>query len=233
MTLLTEISEDQLKRWATAPSETEETKCQNAVKKIKEVIENKFNSQISLFLQGSYKNRTNVRKDSDVDVVVRHENIFFPDISGLSESDKAIYNSIRVRSDYTFKQFKDDVQLTLENSFGKTEIQRKDKCIRINQNTYRVNADVVPCYKYKKFITPYRASIEGIQLFTDKGIKVVSFPERHFDNGQNKNVQTRRMFKSAVRILKIIKNELIDQGEINKELISSFFFGVSGLECAQ
>jgi hypothetical protein len=116
--------------------------------------------------------------------------------------------------------------LVLENTFGKTEIERKDKCIKVKENTYRVNADAVPCYKYKKFRTPYDVSIEGIQLFTDKGAKVVSFPEQHFDNGQNKNVQTSRMYKSVVRIMKNIENELVDQGTINKESMSSFF-----LEC--
>jgi hypothetical protein len=114
----------------------------------------------------------------------------------------------------------------LENTFGKTEVVRNDKCIDVKENTYRVNADVVPCYKYKKFRTPYDVSIEGIQLFTDKGVKIVSFPDQHFNNGQNKNVQTSRMYKSVVRILKNIENELVDQGEINKEFMSSFF-----LEC--
>lgn len=226
MALSTNVNEDQLRKWATAPSETEETKCQNAVRLITNAIKERFGLDVTVFLQGSYKNRTNVRQDSDVDIVIRHDDIFFPDISGLSENDQAIYNSLRTGSDYTFKQFKNDVQLVLENTFGKTEIERKDKCIKVKENTYRVNADVVPCYKYKKFRTPYDVSVEGIQLFTDKGFKVVSFPEQHFDNGQNKNVQTSRTYKSVVRILKNIENELVDQGTINEESMSSFF-----LEC--
>jgi tRNA nucleotidyltransferase (CCA-adding enzyme) len=64
------INEDQLKRWATAPSETEETKCQNAVRLITNAIKERFGSDVTVFLQGSYKNRTNVRQDSDVDIVV-------------------------------------------------------------------------------------------------------------------------------------------------------------------
>lgn len=226
MALSTSVNEDQLRRWATAPSETEETKCQNAVRLITNAIKERFGSDVTVFLQGSYKNRTNVRQDSDVDIVVRHDDIFFPDISDLSESDQAVYNSKRVSSNYTFQQFKNDVQLVLENAFGKTEIERRDKCIKVKENTYRVNADVVPCYKYKKFRTPSDVSVEGIQLFTDKGIKVVSFPEQHFDRGQNKNVQTSRMYKSVVRILKNIENEFVDQGTINEESMSSFF-----LEC--
>lgn len=226
MELSTGINEEQLKRWAAAPSETEETKCQNAVRQITEAIKERYGSEVTVFLQGSYKNRTNVRNDSDVDVVVRHDTIFFPDLSNLSENDKAVYNSTRVSSDYTFQQFKNDVQLVLEKKFEKYAIERKDKCIKVKANSYRVNADVVPCYKYKKFKTPYDVSVEGIQLFTDQGIKIISFPDQHFDNGQSKNVRTSRTYKSIVRILKNLKNELVDQGAINDELISSFF-----LEC--
>jgi len=226
MALSTGISEEQLKRWAAAPSETEETKCQNAVRQITTAIKERFGSNVTVFLQGSYKNRTNVRQDSDVDVVVRYDDLFFPDISGLSESDQAIYNSTRVNTNYTFNQFKDDVQLVLENTFGKQMIQRNDKCIEVKENTYRVNADVVPCYKYKKFSTPYYVSTEGIQLFTDKGIKVISFPDQHFNNGQDKNVKTSQMYKAIVRILKNVRNELVDQGGIGEGLMSSFF-----LEC--
>ena len=103
------ISEEQLTRWAKAPSETEEGKCQNAVNRITEIIKNKFGSDVSVFLQGSYRNRTSVKQDSDVDIVVLHEGYYFSDVGGLSESDKTTYWKNFVGSDYTFSQFKNDI----------------------------------------------------------------------------------------------------------------------------
>ena len=219
----TGINEVQLSRWATAPSETEETKCQNAVQRIKDAIENRFNSQVSVFLQGSYKNRTNVRKDSDVDIVARHNDIYFPDITGLSEEDKITYNKLHTDAIYTFSQFKTDVQSALESVFLAGEVERKDKCLRVKENSYRVNADVVPCFTHKRFRTPYQVEAEGIEFLADSYARIHSFPEQHFENGKNKNVQTKQMYKSIVRIFKSIRGELIDRGEITKDLTSSFF----------
>lgn len=226
MELSMAINEDQLKRWATAPSETEETKCQNAVQCTKKAIEDHFGSKVSVFLQGSYKNRTNVRKDSDVDIVVRHNEISFSDISNLSENDKIVYSRLYSDATYTFPQFKTDVQSVLQKAFSINEVERKDKCIRVKGNTYRVNADVVPCFTHKRFRTPYQVEAEGIEFLTDGFDRIISFPDQHFENGKVKNVNTKQMYKSIVRIFKNVRGELIDQGTITKDLMSSFF-----LEC--
>ena len=49
------------------------------------------NKAQTAFLQGSYQNDTNVYGDSDVDVVIRLDSIFYPDISNLSADDKFAY----------------------------------------------------------------------------------------------------------------------------------------------
>lgn len=226
MDVLTGVNEDQLTRWATAPSESEETKCQKAVKVIKEAIQKRFNSQVSIYLQGLYKNRTNVRKDSDVDIVARYEGIYFPDLSGLSDGDKTIYNSLHSDAAYIFSQFKSDMHVVLQSTFLAGEVERKDKCIRVKANSYRVNADVVPCFVHKRFRTPYQVEAEGIEFLTDGYVRINSFSEQHFENGKNKNAQTSQMYKAIVRILKCVRRELIDQGVITKDLMPSHF-----LEC--
>jgi predicted nucleotidyltransferase len=218
--------EQQLSRWAKPPSETEETKCQNTVNRIKKAITSRFGNRVSIFLQGSYKNRTNVRLDSDVDIVVRYNDAFYADITDLSESDKQIYEKNRIHCDYIFLRFKNDIKQILEDEFDSGEIEHRNKCITVKKNTQRVNADVLPCFVHKRFRTPYSVSAEGIQFFTDDGTEVISFPEQHYENGVSKNEDTARMYKAIVRILKNIRNELIDRGKITENLISSFY-----LEC--
>src|SRR3989339_1525459 len=202
------ISEEQLSRWAKAPSETEEGKCQNAVSRITEAVKEKFGSGVSVFLQGSYRNRTNVKQDSDVDIVVLHKGYYFPDVSGLSESDKAAYRKNFIGSDYTFSQFKNDVHGLLKDTFGADLVTRKDKCIMVNGNDYRVDADVVPCFIHKRFRSLYVVEAEGIELVTDLGVHIHSFPEQHYDNGVAKNSNTGMMYKPVTRILKNVRNEL-------------------------
>lgn len=219
------ISEEQLTRWAKVPSETEEGKCQNAVSKITEVVKNKFGNDVSIFLQGSYRNRTNVKQDSDVDIVVLHEGYYFSDVGVLSESDKTAYWKNFIGSDYTFSQFKNDIHNLLINTLG-TAVTRKNKCIRVEGNNYRVNADVVPCFVHKRFRSLDSVETEGIELVSDVGVHIHSFPKQHYDNGVSKNDSTDKMYKSIVRILKNVRNELTDKGNVTLEKMPSFF-----LEC--
>ncbi len=220
------VTEEQLSRWAKAPSETEETKCQNAVNQITEAIRARFGSDVSIFLQGSYKNRTNVRLDSDVDIVVRHDGFYFPEVGSLSEADKTRYWSGFKTSDYTFSNFKDDIQNVLNGKFGAASVERKNKCVKVKGNTQRVDADVVPCFVHRRFRSVTEIEAEGIELRTDGGDRIYSFPEQHYDNGVTKNNNTGKMYKPIVRILKNVRNELIDNNTIRLEAMPSFF-----LEC--
>src|ERR1700733_3444953 len=70
--------------WGTAPGTTEQTKCESAVRAVRNAIcaSVKLSSKnIDVFTQGSYANRTNVRQDSDVDICVMFKDAFFPDYS--------------------------------------------------------------------------------------------------------------------------------------------------------
>lgn len=217
------VSEDQLSRWAQAPSETEEGKCQETVRRVTNAVRRKFNTSVTIILQGSYKNRTNVRRDSDVDIAVRHDSYYFPDLGNLTEQEKIIYHANHPNSTYTFAQFKTDIQIALEAEFNYGEVARKDKCLRVSKNDQRVNADVVPCFEYKRFISPYTFGATGIAFKADSGPLVNSFPEQHYNNGVAKNDRTGRMYKSVVRILKNVRNELVDRRTINDKAMTSFF----------
>src|SRR5947207_2245798 len=74
------ISEDTFVSWAKGPGTTEADKCRNAETAIKKAIaaDAKLSQMdISVFAQGSYPSRTNVRLDSDVDICVRYNQAFF------------------------------------------------------------------------------------------------------------------------------------------------------------
>jgi len=216
------ITEERLAMWAKAPSGTEETKCQNAVSRITDVIRKKYGNDVSIFLQGSYKNRTNVRLDSDVDIVVSHQGQFFPCLSNLSPADKENYHSIYKNSDYTFSQFKNDIHRILQEEFDAGEVERKNKCIKIKGNSYRVNTDVVPCFPHRRYRNVSDVEVEGFGFIGDDGVTVYSFPEQHYDNGVNKNKETEQMYKSLVRILKNVRNDLVDKDIITLDDMPSF-----------
>src|SRR3989338_340465 len=111
------ISENQLEVWASAPSEREEVKCQTAVSQIKGCVERAYGQQVTIFLQGSYKNRTNVKRDSDVDIVVRFNDAYFANTSLLNEAEKQKYEQTRIPASVTFSDFKSNIYRILVAEF--------------------------------------------------------------------------------------------------------------------
>lgn len=220
------VDENQLASWAKAPSETEEVKCQHTVERITNAIRSKFGYDVSIFLQGSYKNRTNVRLDSDVDIAVRHDGYCFSKDNFLSDQEKKAFWANFKSSDYTFSQFKDEIQECLEEKFSDGEVERKNKCVKVWKNSQRVNADVVPCFILERMKDAKTIGEAGIALIADSGGCISSFPEQHYDNGVGKNDSTNKKYKSLVRIIKNVRNQLVDDEMIKEEEIPSFY-----LEC--
>lgn len=219
------ITDQQLQNWANPLSETENAKCVATVASIRKVLQDKFGSSVDIFLQGSYKNNTNVKQDSDVDIVVCYKNAFFPETSSLSPQDKALHKTYYSDSDYTFAQFKNEVEKVLVLNYPEA-VRRKNKCIQINKNSYRIDADVIPCFIHKRFSTATTVSAEGIELVSDDGSRIKSFPKQHYDNGVAKNTSTNQTYKATVRMIKNCRNHLIDNNHIDDKAMPSFF-----LEC--
>lgn len=223
------ISESQIISWAQAPSESEESSCKNASDSITSAIRSKFGSDVQVFLQGSYKNRTNVKKDSDVDIVVLHTGYYFPFDGFLKPEDKNLFQKNFVQSDYTFSNFKSELHNLLADKFGLGVVERKNKCLRVNGNSCRVNADVVPAFEYRRLKTPDSFGAVGIGFKTDSGELIDSYPNQHYQNGVDKNKSTNEKYKAVVRILKNIRN-VLPAGSTGREipsfLIESFVWNV-------
>jgi len=182
-------------------------------------VQSKFGSSVQVFLQGSYKNRTNVKKDSDVDIVVLHTGYYFPDDGFLKPEDKILFQKNFIRSDYSFNNFKTELHDLLAAKFGPEMVERKNKCLRVNGNSYRVNADVVPAFEYRRLKTPDSFGAVGIGFKTDTGDLIDSYPNQHYENGVNKNKSTNEKYKAVVRILKNIRN-VLPVGSTGREIPS-------------
>ena len=191
------ITDQQLQNWSKPLSETENAKCSATVASITKILKDKFGSKVDIFLQGSYKNNTNVRQDSDVDIVVCYQNAFFPEISSLSPQDKALHKAYYRDSEYKFSEFKNDVKQVLQASFSGS-VERKNRCIRVNKNPYRVNADVIACFVHKRFSTATTVSAEGVELVSDDSKRVKSFPKQHYENGVEKTPEYSGVFRCLI-----------------------------------
>jgi hypothetical protein len=211
--------------WGTAPGITEQTKCENAERAVRKAIaaSTKLASKtIDTFTQGSYANRTNVRQDSDVDICVLYAGAFFPDYS-LSQG---LSGSVLGFTDATYKyaDFKNDVEAALVSYFGKASVTRGNKAFDVHQNSYRIDADVVPAFEHRRLLgTPERHwSESGTQIISDDGSRIINWPRQNYANGVQKNDATGRRFKAVTRIIKRLRNEMADEGYDDAEPIPSY-----------
>ena len=200
--------EDQFREWAKPPGTTETQRCDNAVSSIKNAINNssELNQRnIIVFLQGSYRNNTNVRKDSDVDVGVLLTDTFFYDPlpDGLTPESLGFGDS-----DYAYSTFKSDIGKALTDHFGLNSVTRGNKAFNIRENSYHVEADVAAFYEHRRYNLD-RKYYKGVELRTDKeNNRIINWPEQHYSNGTEKNKETGTRYKSIVRILKSLSNHM-------------------------
>lgn len=145
--------EEILNKWWEAPSR-ENDLSSKTYNKIKEDLEEHFWDSVDIFLQGSYANRTNIQKDSDIDIVICYKKAYYYDINSLTEWDKEIFKrNLSWNKWKPFFEFKAEVENFLKNKYWEKKVARKDKCIKINkENDLYVDADVIPCFEYRIYI---------------------------------------------------------------------------------
>ncbi len=225
-------TEDDLQRYAQPIGKTEKEKCKHAIEMIRDTLSdyvsddpdisllaesnsyflrmhNRYNSceKIKILIQGSYANNTNIKEDSDVDIAVIMEYPFWRELrTGVKASMYGFVDSNR-----SLKDFKDEIEKALKDKF-KFGVKRGNKSIKVNGNTYRVDADVVPCGRFRDYRSDFYFNqnnyIGGIQLEPDDGDIIINYPEQHILNGILKNKRTNFAFKQMVRIMKHIRGNM-------------------------
>lgn len=214
------LSEDSLTGYTKPPSDTEESKLANAERLVKEAIrDDKTMAAMTtkVFGQGSYANDTNVRNNSDIDINVRLDDVYYHDMPpGKQLSDYGV-----TPIDFSFSGYKTAVENALVNKFGRSSVKRFDKCITVEESSSRIETDVVPTYHYIRHFED-NSSVEGVKLVTDKGFHIVNFPLLHLDNAKAKNLSTFKRFKRLTRIFRRIRYDMIDSGLLDGDKITSF-----------
>ncbi len=226
MNKIMNVSDERISNWAKPISDTEEEKCLSAIRQIGDVIRDRFGHRVKIIHQGSHANRTNVPAESDVDIAVIYEDSYFSNVEWLSPEHQLHHWNNLVPATYPFEQFKKDVHKALSERFGIHNVERKNKCIRVTGNTTRINADVVPAFPSHSYSAPDMISYSGIGFVTDEQKLTHSFPVQHYNSGVRKNEATSTAFKAVVRVLKNVRNEMMEKGIIEKNSMPSFF-----LEC--
>ena len=202
--------------WAKPPSDSEDQRCENAARMIRDAIEASpalAARAIRVIGHGSYRNNTNVRLNSDVDVCVCAMDAFYPDFVFVPG---ATLQSLGYGpGGYFPHQLKADLEAALVAHFGQQAVKRGNKVILVRDNSYRVSVDAAPTFERRRFHQNPDGSYwydSGTVLFPDTGSSIDNWPEQHYKNGVAKNDRTDRAFKPVVRILKRLRNEMTERG---------------------
>ncbi|MEW6557268.1 MAG: nucleotidyltransferase [Elusimicrobiota bacterium] len=200
------IPESQLETWSHQGAIT-------IAKSTADSIKNALNSydgwssgvDYEVYLQGSYKNDTNIRGDSDVDVVAQLNSTFY---SNLSEDQKRTLNL--TPSVYQLSDFRTDVLKILKNYYGQSQITEGNKSIKIRANTGRLPADVIVCAQYRRYRTVSSYDyIEGVTFWTKNDYRqVINYPKVHYDKGVSKHQNSSEWYKPVVRLFKNCRSSI-------------------------
>lgn len=224
------IPEAQLETWAHQGSTGQFTSTYESIRNVLWDANSPYAMRgFSVFLQGSYKNDTNVHGDSDVDIVICTDAVYYSDTSSLSVEDKARFDSGFVRAQYTLDDFKSDVIGWLNKKYPDA-VSVGNKAVYIKGNANRRDADIVIAAEFRRY-SSYPAQGKtafesGICFFTGDGTRIENFPKQHSERCTSKN-QSTNWFKRTVRTYKNLRNKMIADGDIRDGLAPSYF--VEGL----
>jgi len=217
------IPESQLETWSKPGAVETAEQTHKSIRAALEAYNWPSGVQYEVYLQGSYRNRTNIRGDSDVDVVVQLNSTFS---HNLSEDQKRQFG-FRDAS-YGWQEFRRDVLKALRNYYGPGRVREGRKSLKV-QTSY-LPADVVVSLQYRKYPGYPRSEddfVEGMTFWVpSEGRWVINYPKLHYENGAKKNQDTNGWYKPTVRMFKNARAYLVDRGVIPADLAPSYF-----LEC--
>lgn len=228
------IPEAQLATWSNQDGTANSMAAHTSVRKALEANDSGLNcADFEIYLQGSYRNKTNIRADSDVDLVVQYDKVYYRDLANLSPLELQLYQGCHSRVDYGAVEWRTDVEKALRRKFpGKVQVGG-GKALKVTTGPGNMTADVVPALLYKQYTyfntLKDEAFDPGMKFADSQGNITLNFPKLHIDNGEDKNSEDRAdgWYKPAVRMFKNARNRAIERGFLRDGVAPSYF--VEGL----
>jgi hypothetical protein len=220
------IPEGQLETWSHQGPTTQFTSTYESIRNVLWDATSPYATRgFSVFLQGSYKNDTNVYGDSDVDIVICTDAVYYSDTSNLSAGQKQRFEGNFVPAQYALSDFKNDVVGWLNKKYPNA-VSVGNKAVYIEGNAGRRDADVVIAAEFRRYYgypaqgTPTYET--GLCFFTPDGTRIENFPKQHSERCTSKN-QSTNWFKRTVTTYKNLRNKMIADGDIRHGLAPSYF----------
>jgi hypothetical protein len=172
------------------------------------------------YLQGSYPNATNIRGNSDVDVVVESTAVFYSNLTDAEKQAKALEPGA-----FKWSDFREEVERALVGYYGRASVTSGDKSIKLAAGGNRLPADVVPAVEYQEYENGNLAATGMTFWPRQSNDQIINFPKLHLENGAAKNTSARTngLYKPAVRLFKNAREAIIGSNQERRKRYPSYF----------
>jgi hypothetical protein len=226
-----------LSEWIKPSSDAEHTRQERAESMVRAAINAHppFKGvNLRVYPKGSYPNNTNVRIDSDVDIVVENHEVYYWDYHEDVDPVPPRHGS-PYEGPWTPEAWRREVTNAIINCFGSSDVDTSGNIALVvaEKPGSRPSIDVVPSFHYYRYDdAARRIANEGSKVFKKNGGWIINWPKQQLENGRAKNTQTNRRYKNYVRALKNAENYLVKQGTISAKpsyLMECLVYNVSNV----
>lgn len=213
------IPENQLKIWAQPGTVKGAKNTHAAIRNALGRLQWPEDVRYRTYLQGSYRNNTHLRRQSDVDVVVELTSLPIRDGSLLPDSQKALLKRTFPDPEYGWRGFRRDVLRAITAGFGESRVREGRKTLKLVMESPEIPVDVVVAVRYLKY-TEYAGQrsykhTEGMGLYLPtEGRWTISYPHLHRRNGVGKEKATNWWFRRTIRMFKNARAQLVEEGRL-------------------
>ena len=179
------------------------------------------------YLQGSYRNNTHLRRQSDDVVVVELTSFPIRDGSPLPDSQKRLLEGRFPESEYGWRRFRRDVLKAVTDSFGASRVREGKKTLKLVMESPEIPVDLVVAVRNLKY-TEYSGQrsykyTEGMGLYLPtEGRWTVSYPHMHRRNGVLKEKSTNWRFRRCIRMFKNARAQLVEESRLGPNTARSY-----------
>jgi hypothetical protein len=225
---------ERLEHWECPASNSEEAIIERAATMVRGALSRNAwltSEGVQIEPQGSYYNNTNVRQESDIDLRATHPGIYIK--YGLTVVPDYAYRTLGyfgTGSTYAdlLARMRREITFELGREFGAVNVDASGKkAIKVRGAPgTRAPVDVVPCFRLHYVLWDANSqrywTIPGVAILDQELQWTFSYPDQHHRHGIDKRANTQLRFKKIVRMLKRLRDELVDTGALTSKEVSSF-----------
>lgn len=222
MTMSDESRSELIHRWTLKSSTSEQDRMERAERMVDDAIARHppfqaYAGKFCVYAKGSYANQTNVRQDSDVDVVVENQDVYHFDYIDTATANSATPDPsfVPYEGPWRHQKWRSEVENAMKNHFGSSDVDTSGNvAITIAEVPgSRPPADVVPAFLYYRYDAPDRragTTHEGSKVYKRDGSgHIINYPAQQLENGNAKDRRTNGKYKEFARALKNGENTLV------------------------